>query len=99
MNELGMWIKQNTTRKEFAALIKTSELSVAQMCGRYGVPENHAEMVSQITGIPMARLRGVAIKRGEQSVKLAFNGAHWTGNECGECGAFHAPGKNTMCDR
>ena len=60
MNELGMWIKQNTTRKEFAALTKTSEQSVARMCSRYGVPAKHIDMVNRITGIPMARLHGVA---------------------------------------
>lgn len=79
MNELGMWIKQNTTRKEFAALTKTSEQSVARMCGRYGVSAKNIDMVSRITGIPRALLRGVAIKGGEQSVKLTFNGAYWTG--------------------
>lgn len=80
MNDLGMWIKANTTRKEFAALIKTSEQSVARMCGRYGVSAKHIDMVSKITGIPRARLHGVAIKGGEQAVKLTFNGAYWTGS-------------------
>ena len=80
MNDLGRWIKANTTRKEFAVLTKTSEQSVARMCGRYGVSAKHIDMVSKITGIPRARLHGVAIKGGEQAVKLTFNGAYWTGN-------------------
>ena len=82
MNDLGRWIKANTTRKEFAALTKTSEQSVARMCGRYGVPEKNVEMVSGITGIHPARLRGVAIKGVERGGKLAFNGAYWTDGEC-----------------
>ena len=80
MNDLGRWIKANTTRKEFAVLTKTSERSIARMCGRYGVPAKHIDMVSRITGIPRARLHGVAIKGGEQAGKLTFNGAYWTGN-------------------
>ena len=80
MNALGMWIKQNTTRKKFAAELGVSLQSVAHMCGRYGVPAKHIDMVSKITGVPRARLHGVAIKGGEQAVKLTFNGAYWTGN-------------------
>ena len=81
MNELGMWIKANTTRRQFAKLIGVSEQSVSRLCGKYGVSAKHINAVFAITKIPRAQLRGIECK-GEVSVRSSapkFDGAYWTG--------------------
>ena len=80
MNVLGVWIKANTTRREFAELIGVSDQSLARMCGKYGVSEKHINAVFAITKIPRAQLRGIECK-GEGNVRPSaprFDGAYWT---------------------
>lgn len=78
MNELGMWIKENTTRREFAKLIGVQYQVVMRMCGKYGVSENHIDAVSAITKIPRARLRRTEGKGKALSNGPKFDGAYWT---------------------
>ena len=80
MNVLGMWIKANTMRREFAKLIGVSVQSVARMCGKYGVSDKHIDAVFRATKIPRAQLCGIECK-GEVSVRSSapkFDGAYWT---------------------
>ena len=86
MNELGTWIKANTTRRQFAKLIGVSEQSVSRMCGKYGVSEKHINAVSRATKIPRAQLCGIECK-GKVDVRSSapkFDGAYWTegANKC-----------------
>ena len=74
MNELGMWIKQNTTRKNFAAELGVSLQSVSRMCGIYGVNCKHIDAVSKMTGIPRARLHGVASRSDKKKEWLTWGG-------------------------
>ena len=80
MNALGVWIKANTTRGEFAKSIGVSDQSLARMCGKYGVSEKHINAVFSITKIPREQLRGIECK-GEVNVRSKapkFDGAYWT---------------------
>lgn len=77
MNTLGRWIKANTTRKEFAKLMKTSRQVVARMCGKYGVPEKHIDTVYGITKIPRSELCGTESRGRAQPSGLRFDGAYW----------------------
>ena len=80
MNALSVWIKSNTTRRQFAKLIGVSDQLVAQMCGKHGVSEKHIDTVSRATKIPREQLRGIGYK-GEVNVRttaLKFDGAYWT---------------------
>ena len=79
MNALGRWIEENTNRRDFAKLIKMNVKSVNNMCGRYGVPEVHIEMVHGITKIPRSQLRGDARKSNAQPKGLTFDGDYWAG--------------------
>lgn len=80
MNALSMWIKANTTRREFAKLIGVSDQSMARMCGKYGVSDKHIDTVFRVTKIPREQLRGIECK-GEGNVRSSapkFDGAYWT---------------------
>lgn len=77
MNALGRWIEANTNRQDFAKLIKMTVGSVDNMCGRYGVPEKHIEMVHGITKIPRSQLRGDARKSNAHTKGLTFDGVYW----------------------
>ena len=79
MSPLGRWIEANTNRRDFAKLVKASEQVVARMCGKYGVPEKHIEMVHGITKIPRSQLRGDVRKSNAQPKGLTFDGDYWTG--------------------
>ena len=85
MNALGMWIKANTTRRQFSKLIGVSEQSVSRMCGKYGVSDKHINAVFSITKIPRAQLCGTECKRNVLSNgSPKFDGAYWTegANKC-----------------
>lgn len=80
MNALDMWIKANTTRRQFAELIGVSEQSVSRMCGKYGVSDKHIDTVFRVTKIPRKQLRGIECKGkvDARSTAPKFDGAYWT---------------------
>ena len=78
MSPLGRWIEANANRRDFAKLIKMNVKSVNNMCGRYGVPEKHIEIIHGITKIPQRQPRGDVRKSNAQPKGLTFDGAYWT---------------------